>query len=135
MAEQLTVQGARVKRRSPFGAFLLALVTFGIYYLVWYYKINRELRDVGIGTRPITSLLAITLGALIIVPPFVSIWNTCGRIAEAERRFGAPEPLSQGVGMLLYLIALFLLPVEIAYMQYHLNHAWRAAAASTGIPL
>src|SRR5215210_2665073 len=98
MAAQLSVQGARVKIRSPLGAFLLALVTFGIYYLVWYYKVNRELRDVGIGTSPLTSLLAITLGALILVPPFVSFWKTCGRIAEAERRFGAPEPVSPASG-------------------------------------
>src|SRR5690606_12821203 len=33
------------KTRSPLGVWLLALITFGVYGLVWYYKVNRELRD------------------------------------------------------------------------------------------
>ena len=91
MAQELTISaGARVKIRSPWGVFFLALVTLGIYYLVWYYKINRELRDFGIGTSPVTSVLAISIGGLIIVPPFVSMWNTLGRISEAEERAGSP---------------------------------------------
>jgi hypothetical protein len=130
VAEELTVRGgAHVKVRSPWGVFFLALVTLGIYYLVWYYKINRELRDYGIGASPLTSLLAITIGALIIVPPFVSMWNTLGRIAEAERRAGSPVAISRGLGFILYLIALIFLPFELAYMQNHLNHLWRAASA------
>jgi len=130
MAEQLTVQsGAQVKIRSPWGVFFLALVTLGIYYLVWYYKINRELRDVGIGTSPLTSLLAITIGWFIIVPPFVSTWNTLGRIAEAEARFGSTAELSRGLGFILYLVAVIFLPFELPYMQEHLNRVWRTAAS------
>jgi hypothetical protein len=130
MAEQLTVQGgASVKIRSPWGVFFLALVTLGIYYLVWYYKINRELRDVGIGTSPVTSLLAITIGWFIIVPPFVSTWNTLGRISEAETRFGSTAELSRGLGFILYLVAVIFLPFELPYMQEHLNQVWRTAAS------
>ena len=129
MAEQLTVQGgAQVKTRSPWGVFFLSLVTLGIYYLVWYFKINRELRDVGIGTSPLTSLLAISIGWIIIVPPFVSTWNTLGRIKEAEERFGSTAELSRGLGFILYLIALIFLPFELPYMQEHLNRLWRSAA-------
>ena len=129
MAEQLTVQGgAQVKTRSPWGVFFLALVTLGIYYLVWYYKINRELRDVGIGTSPVTSLLAITIGWFIIVPPFVSTWNTLGRISQAEERFGSTAVLSRGLGFILFLVAVIFLPFELPYMQEHLNRVWRTAA-------
>jgi hypothetical protein len=133
VAEELTVpSGTRVKVRSPWGVFFLSLVTLGIYYLVWYYKINRELRDYGIGTSPLTSLVAISLGGLIIVPPFVSIWNTLGRIAEAEERAGSPARISRGLGFILYLIALIFLPFELPYMQEHLNQVWRAAASQPG---
>jgi len=136
MAEQLTVQtGARVKLRSPWGVFFLALVTLGIYYLVWYYKINRELRDVGIGTSPLTSLLAITIGWFIIVPPFVSTWNTLGRISEAEARFGSTAQLSRGLGFILYLVAVIFLPFELPYMQEHLNRVWRTAAGEQVEPV
>jgi hypothetical protein len=134
VAEELTVSaGARVKLRSPWGVFFLALVTLGIYYLVWYYKINRELRDVGIGTSPLTSLLAISLGWLIIVPPFVSTWNTLGRISEAEQRFGSSAQLSRGLGFVLYLVALIFLPFELPYMQEHLNAVWRTAAREPAV--
>jgi hypothetical protein len=129
VAEQLNVNRARVKVRSPWGVFFLSLVTLGIYYLVWYYKINRELRDFGIGTSPLTSLVAISLGALIVVPPFVSIWNTLGRIAELEQRVDSPAHISHGLGFILYLIALIFLPFELPYMQAHLNRAWRAASS------
>jgi hypothetical protein len=130
VAQELTVPGGtRVKIRSPWGVFFLALVTLGIYYLVWYYKINRELRDFGIGTSPVTSLLAISVGGLIIVPPFVSMWNTLGRIGEAEERAGSPTRISRGLGFLLFVIAFFFLPIELPYMQEHLNQTWRAAAS------
>src|SRR3954465_2368238 len=103
MAEVISIEGttATAKIRNPFIAFLLVLVTLGIYYLVWYYKINRELRDVGIGTSPLPSLLAISIGGLIIVPPFVSIWNTFGRIGEAEERAYGAQRISRGLGMVL----------------------------------
>ena len=72
MAEAATIRGANVKIRRPWGVFFLVLVTLGIYYLVWYYKTNRELHDYGIEVEPVVSLLAITLGGLLIIPPFVS---------------------------------------------------------------
>ena len=52
IAETTRIKGttATAKMRNPIAAFLLVFVTFGIYYLVWYYKINRELRDLGRAT-------------------------------------------------------------------------------------
>lgn len=130
MAETVRIRdtGATAKIRHPVGVFALSLVTIGIYYLVWYYKINRELRDYGIGTSPLTSLLAITIGGLIIVPPFVSMWNTIGRIQEAERKAGSETRISRGLGFILYLIAFIFLPFEIPYIQEHLNNVWKRAA-------
>jgi hypothetical protein len=37
----------QVKHRSPWAAALLPIVTLGIYHLVWWYRVNRELRDFG----------------------------------------------------------------------------------------
>ena len=33
------------KTRNPWGVWLIALITLGVYFFVWYYKVNRELRD------------------------------------------------------------------------------------------
>ena len=47
MARRAVVRGSRVTIRNPWGAFGLAVVTFGIYYRYWYYEINRELNHYG----------------------------------------------------------------------------------------
>jgi hypothetical protein len=145
MAERLVVRGVNVKIRHPWGVFFLGLITLGIYYLVWYYKINRELRDFGersqtpnpIPVEPFLSLLAITVGWIIIVPPFVSWYRTFGRIRTAQELGGVTPRVSPGLGFLLYLLAFVLLPFEMVYAQSHLNRLWqqlRAEGQSALVP-
>ena len=127
MAEQMQVRGTAVKIRNPFLVFIWSLVTLGIYYLVWYYKINRELRDAsGVNVSPFIALLAVTIGWIVIVPPFVSWYRTFERIVEAQRRAGVTSEASPILGFILYVIAVFVLPVEVIYAQDELNKVWRA---------
>lgn len=113
--------GLAGKRRGPFAVWLLAIITFGIYGLVWYYKINREARDLGAGTSPGTSLLAITLGGFIIVPPFVSIYNTGERIAASQRAAGIAPTCNPVVGLLLWI---FVFSTGSVYYQSEMNKIW-----------
>jgi hypothetical protein len=131
MAEQVSVRGVDVKIRNPWLVFLWAIVTLGIYYLVWYYKVNREMRDYGratgtpeLGDSPLTSLLAITLGWLVVVPPFVSMYRTFARIATAQHVAGLRSEASPVLGLVLFFVALLLLPVELPYAQIELNKVW-----------
>ena len=115
-----------MKIRNPFLVFVWSLVTFGIYYLVWYYKINRELRDAaGVSVSPVVALLAITIGWIVIVPPFVSWWRTFTRIADAQRAAGLGSEANPMLGFILYIVAVFFLPVEVLYAQDELNKLWR----------
>jgi hypothetical protein len=41
--------------------------------------------------NPTQTLLALTIGAFIIVPPFVALASYCGRIREARRMAGLPQ--------------------------------------------
>jgi uncharacterized protein DUF4234 len=128
MAEQVQVRGAAVKIRSPILVFVWALVTLGIYYVVWYYKVNRELRDAcGIDVSPVVAVLAITIGWFVIVPPFVSWWRTFNRIAEAQRSAGLASEVNPALGFIFFVIAVFFLPIEVVYAQDELNKIWRAA--------
>src|SRR3954453_11906898 len=112
MAQVISLEGttATAKIRNPFIAFLLVLVTLGIYYLVWYYKVNRELRDLGratgeperLGTSPLTSLPAVTIGLLLVVPPFVSWYGTFRRIRAAQEVSGVDQHVSVALGFILY---------------------------------
>src|SRR5215510_15237269 len=110
------------KRRNPIVIWiLLPFVTLGIYSLIWYYKINRETRDLGVEANPGVSLLAISLGALILIPPFVSMFNTGGRIAQAQRSAGLAPTCSPVVGLLLWI---FLFGSGTLYYQAELNKIW-----------
>jgi hypothetical protein len=131
MAERLSVRGTTVKIRNPFIVFVWSIVTLGIYYCVWYYKINRELRDAaGINVSPFIALIAITIGWLIVVPPFVSWYRTFERIRQAQRSAGVPNEVNSVLGFILYVVGVFFLPVEVIYAQDELNKVWRAASRS-----
>ena len=135
MAQVIQIRGtaAQAKIRHPLAVFGLVFVTLGIYYFVWYYKVNREMRDLGravgaedrLGTSPVTSLLAVTLGWLIIVPPFVSFYRTLRRVEAAQEVTGTSERVSIALGYVLYLFGLLFFPVEVIYAQSELNKVWR----------
>ncbi len=116
------VAGKVGKHRNPLVVWLLLpLVTLGIYTWVWYYKVNREARDLGVEANPAVSLLAITLGSFILVPPFVSIFKTGERIAQAQRSAGVAATCSPAVGLLLWI---FLFGSGTLYYQSELNKIW-----------
>jgi hypothetical protein len=135
MSMELSANGANVKVRSPWGPLGLGMITFGIYNLVWYYKINREMRDFGAASgdralgesNPGMSLLAVTLGSMLIVPPFVSYFHTVGRIQQVQRLRGK-QPISTGLIVGLFIggvVTLGLVALAIPYvLQQSLNEVW-----------
>lgn len=132
MAQDLQIRNTqvRVKIRSPWAVALLPIITLGIYHLVWWYRINRELRDYGrakgydLGQDPTASLLALFPGGIIIVPALVTYWRGTKRVQGAARIAGT-EPPNGWIALILYLlIALGF----YAYVQMSLNDAWRSEA-------
>jgi hypothetical protein len=131
MAEevQLTSAGATAKIRNPLGVVGLALITIGIYFFVWWYFINREMHDLGrergtdLGQNPTNSVLAITLGAPIIVPAIVTEWTTSMRVEQAQEAVGIERRVS---GPVLFLLLLLVGPVGVWYAQSELNKVWEA---------
>ncbi len=110
------------KRRNPLAIWLLLpFVTLGIYSLVWYDKVNRETRDLGVPANPGVSLVAVALGSFILIPPFVSMFKTGERIAQAQRSAGAAATCSPAVGLLLWM---FLFGSGTLYYQSELNKIW-----------
>ena len=49
MAESVQIAPAAgsAKMRNPWGVLGFTLITLGVYYVFWWYFINREMRDVG----------------------------------------------------------------------------------------
>jgi hypothetical protein len=118
------------KIRNIFLVWLVwPILTLGIYHLVWWYKINREARDFArIEVSPGISVVAITLGAIIIVPPFVSIYRTGERIGQMQAAAGLQVSCSGVIG----LIASFVLGLHTLYYQYELNKTWEGIGAPEG---
>ena len=133
VAQELQINNTddRVKLRSPWAAALLPFITLGIYHLVWWYRINRELRDYGqakgydLGQSPTNSTLALFPGGLIIVPALITYWRGTKRVQGAARVAGQ-EPVNGWIALVLYFL---LAPALWAYIQVSLNSVWRAEAA------
>jgi hypothetical protein len=132
---EIDAYGARAKVRDIGIVILLTFVTLGIYFFVWYYRINRELRDFGRAYQdpelsdedPTVSVLAITLGALILVPAIVSFYRTVGRIRRAQRIAQTSELTNGWVIFGLYLAGIIIPFVGLAvpaYIQSGLNSIW-----------
>lgn len=132
MAYEMKIRGTKheVKVRSPWAAALLPIVTLGIYHLVWWYRINKELKAYGeargydLGRSPVNSLLALFPGGIIIVPMLVTYWRGTERIQGASKIAGC-EPVSGWISLILYLI---IAPAFWAYLQISLNDVWEREA-------
>jgi hypothetical protein len=123
MAELVDIEGQEFKKRNIFAVWIgLPIVTLGVYTFVWYYKINDEarryLRDESI--RPGVSVVAVTVGWLLIVPPFVSIYRT----AERVRRMQDNAKVEGRIEPVFALIGVFVAGLWTLYLQYSLNKIW-----------
>jgi len=135
MAEEVAIAGteARAKLRNPLGVVGLSIITIGIYYIFWWYFINREMRDLGrargtdLGQNPTNSVLALTLGALIIVPAVWTLVTTCQRIQRTQEVAGVQRPADWPI---IFILLLFIGPVGVWYAQRELNKAWNAQAGA-----
>jgi hypothetical protein len=106
------------KTRNPWAVWLLGLTI--VYYFIWYFKINRELRDFdhSINVYPGMSVAAVTLGVVLIgIPPVVSWAKTTSRIQRAQKLAGSRSRCS----MLLSFVCLVFGNV---YVQSQLNKVW-----------
>ncbi|MGW7519164.1 DUF4234 domain-containing protein [Streptomyces sp. NPDC054796] len=117
------MQGRAGKPRNIFLVWLVwPLITLGVYYFVWYYKINREARelDARIEVNPAGALLTQILGWIVIVPPFVSVYRTGQRIGQMQRASGRAETCNPWIGFVLMFVA----GLQSLYYQHELNQVW-----------
>ena len=126
------------KVRSPVWVIVWTFFSLGIYGIYWWYQVNREMRDLGrasndyeLGDSPATSAIAVSLGALVIVPFFVSIYNGTNRVKAAQRLAGVPEQQQMNgwiVVTLMVLIVVTGIPFAVGYFQSELNKVWENEA-------
>jgi hypothetical protein len=132
MAYEMQIRGTQseVKVRNPWAVALLPIVTLGIYHLVWWYKVNKELKEYGeakgydLGQNPTNSVLALFPGGIVIIPALITYWNGTKRIMGAAK-LADKEPVNGWISIVLYLL---LAPAFWAYLQVSLNNVWKQEA-------
>ena len=133
----IQLRTATVKQQSIWAVLGLTLITFGIYGLFWYHRVNREMRDIGAAygdaqlaaSNPTNSVLALLFGGMaLFIPVIITLNNTAKRIRQTEAATGMPVSYSVGVH---WLLAIFtgLWPL---YAQSTLNTVWTAAQVADG---
>jgi len=104
-AVEVTYTNSVAKARRPWAVAILCVVTLGVYAWVWYYKVNREMRDFGSAradrqlaeSNPGRSLLAITVGGLLVIPSFISLVRMTGRVQNVQRVAFGTAPSRSGL--------------------------------------
>jgi len=136
MAQEVQIPGAgtTAKIRHPLGVIGLSLITLGIYGLFWWYFINREMADLGqangvpeLGDNPVLSVVALSIGSLIIIPPFVTWWRTAKRVETAQNRVLGSNNFSPVLAFVLIFIPIVGL-ISIYLIQSNLNQVWERGA-------
>ncbi|MEU3759398.1 DUF4234 domain-containing protein [Streptomyces albogriseolus] len=131
------LSGLAMKRRGPVAVWLgLPIITLGIYQLVWYYKIHKELNeyDRRQNLSPAGSLLVLLFLSWTLIAPLVSFHNTGKAIADAQRAAGLPVTCSPAASTWLALV----FGLNVWYMQRELNRVVEAhpgATPGTQVPL
>jgi len=138
MAEEVVIAGTseKAKIRNPWGVFGLGLITIGIYLFFWWYYVNKEMAEMGrargtdeLGDSPMTSLLALVPGFLLIIPPFVSYYRGVQRMQAAARLTGV-EPANGWIALILFIVIGIAFP---PYLQSCLNKVWEAQGSGADV--
>jgi len=154
VAEFVRIEGREFKKRGPLAVWLINFVTAGIYFYVWYFKINREAREY-LGDEkinPSVALLAVLvtwIPALIIAPvallsmerpfhppaalvvaviaaPLVLI-PACVSIFSTGKRIGRMQGhagVQDRISPGIGLLLFLVMRLDMPYQQEHLNRIW-----------
>src|SRR5436190_19502313 len=78
--------GLQMKHRSPLGVWILSIITFGIYGLVYWYKIHAELArlDPRQKISPVFELIPAWRLSFTTALPIMSIFRLAGKIGAAQ---------------------------------------------------
>ena len=130
----IRIGSAQVRKRRSWVPWVLSLVTLGVYGVVYWYKINREMRDASaslgrpLNNNPWLAVLAVTLGGLVIVPAILSVIHTARRVRAMEQLV-APGGEWMGPSSPLTVVLALIWGFHTILLQSYLNRVWDIAAA------
>ena|SRR5436190_16500619 len=123
-AAATTAASAVGQQRGPWFVALIGLITFGIYWLYWYYKTGDEIKNYsgeGLG-----GILWLVIG---MVAGIVMIFVAPSEVGKLFKREGQESPVTGKTGfwMFLPLVGYFVWCVKV---QGSLNRFWASKGAT-----
>ena len=126
-----------MKRRNPLAVWIgLPLITLGIYSLVWYYKIHKEMAEFDRRRSvPVAGpMLVLLFLSWTVIAPIVSFHNAGVRVRNSQKSAGLLPTCSPTLSWLLFIV----FGLNTLYLQVEMNKVVdRYAGAPTGsqVPL
>ena len=111
------------KTRNAGVVILLGIITFGIYFVVWYYKINNEVKHHDTNQQFSPGLA--TFALFIPIANFVTYYNTANRIKLMQKVHSSQDLINPVVAFLLLFLFYIGYPI---YVQGALNNHWHEHA-------
>jgi hypothetical protein len=128
MAEMVTIAGQQYKKRNPLGVLGLTIITLGIYFLIWYYKINDEVQRAE-NDQTMSPTRSPHGDDLRLADHRSAVHRHVQHrkhVQAMETRFGVGQTVEPALTVVLMLVFTF---GNGIYIQEHLNRAWDAAGS------
>lgn len=109
------------KTRSPWAVWGLSLITLGVYYLVWYVRLNKQIAG-AVGVDVTVRSTPLWLSQCLPIVSWISLAHTARRLRAALEGAGAEPSVSAG----RTILASLLLGSHTLYLQRHANELWQA---------
>lgn len=109
------------KIRSPWAVWWLSGLTLGIYYLVWYVKLNKEVARAA-GCDVTVGALGLWLSQCVAIANWVGLAHTAQRLTTALERAGEVPTVSKG----RTILASLWFWSQTRYLQRRANQLWLA---------
>jgi len=111
------------QKQGAWGLWWLCVITFGIYYFIWYQRINNELS--AFNNRAERGAETQWWSQLIPIYGFIALVHTAGRLNASHSAIGSPVRVGGGTTV----IACFWFNSQTRYLQRRLNALWDTSTA------
>jgi len=120
-----TGTGPKGKVRHPAAVIVFSIITFGIYYIVWIYKVFKENKEFsGIGMGEGSALLLAILGWVFAGILWIPLWFLLpSEIGNVYEKMGREKPV-RGVTGFWNLIPLIGFIIWVVKVQGAMNHLY-----------
>jgi hypothetical protein len=130
-AQSVEVNGARVAIRNPVALWILTFMTLGIFGIVWWWQLNRELRDMSralerpLNTLPVVTTVLVAIWPLAWIPGMIATYVGARHVRTMQEGVATPGRIKPIVAALLFP----LLFAQVIYVQRAANAVWQRLAS------